>query len=203
MSTLSVDMTTSSMTSQPLFPMGDPQTYSASNPSKRVRTSSQPSSPLQPCCDDEKSTSSNSSRELLETSHSSVTTMSMPKAELNHSTQPEDLNYSSRDMNHTTNSAGINFKCVYGRRRVNGINIYLRRLKDGGWIEHDELDTCFIYDHVDITKDSFPNYWEPIDYPPFFSRRARYYEDHEVEGINKGNVRLKPKYFREYTFDDF
>lgn len=172
---------------------------------KRVRTSSQPSSPLPQFYVEEKQTSEDSSRKLLETSacfpltefpaNQSSDTIPVEKASPKLPTSTMPLTMSSAGINHR-------FKCVYGKRLgKNNIIIYLHRLKDGGWIEHDEFDTCFQYNDIDITKVSSFDYWEPVDYPPFFSSRARFYHDWQVEGVNSGNVRIKPRYFSEYKFD--
>lgn len=186
----------------PVSPQVAPANSLDSNPSKRARSSSQLSSPSLPSSHGDMSTSESSSSQPQEIYSSNGFQSKTITKHLSSNLINQDN--TQLDTNLSTSFAGIKYKCVYGKRTVDHVNIYLRRLNNGGWVEHDEFDTYYNYDYVPMNSHhGFPDYWQPVDYPPFYSFRARYYEDHEVEGINKGNVRVKPKHFVEYNLKPF
>lgn len=93
---------------------------------------------------------------------------------------------------------------VYGARydNVQKCWIYLHRLKGGGWVEHDDADTWLMQDWCvaeSYYHDTIPQ-WRCVDYPSFRSRRARRWEDCDVEGVMKGNVRVKKEKYKPYEF---
>jgi len=165
------------------------------NTSKRPRE--QPKMPMQWYS----SNTTNTREEPSSTAQTAAPTFPDTKHFIKDSSMPKK----QYDMRHM-----LNIPRVYGARYDKNLNvwIYLHRIKGGGWVEHDEADTMIlpqglleIYEKYDGKRDT--KHWECVDYPSFNSRRARRWEEDQVEGSRKGNVRVKPKQYKPYEFTIF
>lgn len=94
---------------------------------------------------------------------------------------------------------------VYGERlNSEGLVIWLHRLTDGNWVEHDENDTFFVEPNSPYMSDDYlktVSVYYCTGYPKFYATRARVWPRKCITGLRKGNAVIKEKYFSPYFFE--
>lgn len=94
---------------------------------------------------------------------------------------------------------------VYGERlNSDGLVIWLHRLTDGNWVEHDADDTFFVEPNTPYMSDDYlktVSVYYCTGYPKFYATRARVWPRKCITGLRRGNAVIKEEYFSPYFFE--